>query len=125
MPDGIGAYVGYSLAAFDDQRNKFWDKNYLDEIGSVKVNENFAFKYELAVGDEIQLLFLLKTFAKIKLKLGKSKGDDIEDLNLLADFNHSFDIVNLDGIVVIPIPSAVLLLGSALLGLVGLRRRKR
>jgi hypothetical protein len=125
LPDDIGAFVGYSLAAFDDQHNKIRGKGYLDEIDSVKVNKTFEFEYELAVGDEVQLIFLLNTFAKIKVKGCDSKDYDIEDLQLLADFNNSFDITGLDGLVVVPIPSAVLLMGPALLGLVGLKRRRR
>jgi hypothetical protein len=123
--DGIGAYVGYSLGAFDDQRNKFWDNNYLNDIDSRNINDTFAFEYELDVGDEIQFVFFLNTFANLKIKYNGLRGDDFADLNLLADFSNSFDIFNLDGLVVVPIPSAALLMGPALLVLVGLRRRKR
>jgi hypothetical protein len=123
--DGIGAYVGYNLGAFDDQRNKFWDNNYLNEIDSREVNDTFAFEYELEVDDEIRLIFFLNTFANLKIKRKGLKGEDFADLNLLADFNNSFDIFNLDGLVVVPIPSAALLMGPALLVLAGLRRRKR
>ena len=118
--DDIGAYVGYRVAAFDNKHNRYCDKDYLDEIDSVNVDKEFAFEYDLEVGDDIQLLFLLSTFAKL---YGKDAG--IEELDLLADFSNSFDIVKLEGLVVVPIPSAILLLGPALLGLLTLRRRKR
>jgi hypothetical protein len=124
-PDCIGPYVGYSLGAFDDQRNKFWDNNYLNDIDSRNINDTFAFEYELDVGDEIQFVFFLNTFANLKIKYNGLRGDDFADLNLLADFSNSFDIFNLDGLVVVPIPSAALLMGPALLVLAGLRRRKR
>ena len=37
-------------------------------IGSEEIDETVTFDYEIDVGDELQLLFLLNTFAKLKLK---------------------------------------------------------
>jgi hypothetical protein len=125
LPYDLGAYVGYSLAAYDDQHNKFRKIDYLNKADSVNVKKTFEFEYELEAGDEIQLLFLLRTFAKLKLYCYDPKDGAVKDLMLLADFNNSFDITGLENLVVVPIPGAILLMGPALLGLVAFRRRKR
>ena len=125
LSDDMGGYVGFGLAAFDNQHNRFRDNDYLNEAGSANINETFAFEYELEAGDEIQLLYLLRTFAKIKLTCYDPEDGAFKDLMLLADFNNSFDITGLENLVVIPIPGAILLMGPALLGLAAFRRRKR
>ena len=93
-------------------------------IGRTEIDGTVTLDDQLDVGDEIQLPFRLKTFAKLKLNGYDSKGNDIENLSLLADFFNSFTIVELNGFVVVPTPDAIMLMGSALLGLMVLRRRK-
>jgi hypothetical protein len=70
LPDNIKASVGYHLAAFDSQHNKYFEHETLRETGEINVSEDFTFFCDLDVGDEVRLFFLFQTFAKLNTKGG-------------------------------------------------------
>jgi len=106
----------------------------IDTVGTLDISESIIFEY-LFDDDDVGDYFTISLLSYIEVDLvGEEIVFDGDTLEFLSSFNNSLEIFSITGgiaandeggpLPTVPIPSAIWLLGSGLIGLIGLGRRK-
>ena len=118
----VAAFSIYAEEGFGCSKS---DYNEIYGIGMVPVNDAYSFVYnftEADVGIDFSVFFDLYTYVDAR-GYDTFSGEN-GSIEISSDFYDSFKITSIEGgLQAVPIPAAVWLLGSGLIGLVGVRRR--
>lgn len=135
------SYSLYAYASVEDSISTETDWYYeLDSIGKVDISENAIFNYvfdENEVGDTFSITMWLNSMitpyvSQNNPPYGNIDFIDGDSLNLISDSYNGFKITGIsggikavDGPALVPIPAAAWLLGSGVIGIIGLRKRSK
>ncbi|MBW1801539.1 MAG: VPLPA-CTERM sorting domain-containing protein [Deltaproteobacteria bacterium] len=105
----------------------WWDELYA--VGTSHPSESITFNYVFAEGD-VGTIFEISMYIQTEISGGGPWITGGDTLAFSSDFYHSLRIDSIsggietvDGPDLVPIPAAVWLLGSGLIGMLGIRRR--